>query len=175
MLLAKLLVVASVPVLVENDDVVEEKDVSLVSLVLRLCWSRACLGCLLACCCRNRFLRCRRSDRSSLRTRLRRILFLDRSVSLASSCSLRTTTVIRASILDVIGAVVDASCVGGNDDSEVEPGVPRRLFLLSSTRREADCGTYDGHDGGGTSFGRTGFDTAVSCGWNPLTWGESNE
>jgi len=143
-----LLVSVPVPVLVVKDDVVEEKDVSVVSLVLLPCR-------------RNRFFRCRRSDRSSLRTRLRSIWLLDRSDSLASSWSLRTTIVIRASMSDVMGAV-DVSRGGDDNGAEEEAGAPRRLFLLSPPRREGGGGTYDGHDGGGTSLGRTGFDTAVS-------------
>jgi len=75
---------------------------------------------------------------------------------------------------DVIGAVgirvVDVSCGDDDnnddddDDDEADGDPPRRLFLLSSARRECEGGggTYDGHDGGEMSLGRTGFDTAVS-------------
>ena len=83
----------------------------------------------------------------------------------------------RASISDVMGAAADASSFVVVADGVVvvgEPALPRRLFLCSSTRREVTVGTYDGHDGGGTSLGWTGFDTAVSCGWKPLTCVGSN-
>jgi len=72
---------------------------------------------------------------------------------------------------DVMGAVgirvVDVPCGDDNDNNdgdEADGDPPRRLFLLSSARRECEGGggTYDGHDGGEMSLGRTGFDTAVS-------------
>ena len=77
-----------------------------------------------------------------------------------------------------MGAAADASSfvleVADGGVVVGEPALPRRLFLRSSTRREVTVGTYDGHDGGGTSLGWTGFDTAVSCGWKPFTCVGSN-
>lgn len=69
-----------------------------------------------------------------------------------------------------MGAAADVSSFVA-DGEVVEPGLPRRLLLFSSSRREVTVGTYEGHDGGGISLGWTGFDTAVSCGWKPLTCG----